>query len=165
MSSKNGQGADRRKHPRFTVVRGMVEPITVNFDLPGKRDKNSPKRAPRNQPALLTDLSAGGMSLILFLEPPKSKRLDMVINIPGLDAVPIEGKIVRVSQKGETFRVGIAFTKISKKHQVQIDEMAQNNMDCDTRVELNLPDACIDDCGFHSLCAKPQKVPRSPRRR
>jgi hypothetical protein len=157
------KGAERRKHARFAVVEGMVEPITVNFDATtGTRRKSSAHAEPpnpRNQPAILTDLSAGGMSLILFLEPPKTKNLDMVLSLPGLMRIPIEGRVVRVLEKGQTYNVGIAFTKISKKHQAQIDEMAQDHLDCETRLSLQLPEACVPKCQFHTLCAKPQKAP------
>ena len=37
--------------------------------------------------------------------------------------------------------------------------MAQDNQDCETRIELKLPEACVSTCGFHFLCAKPQKGP------
>lgn len=150
MSAKNAASqADRRRFQRFPVVEGMIEPITVNFDMPD---------AP-HQPAILTNLSAGGMSLILFLAPPRAKKLDMVLSIPGLSEVPVEGKVVRVIEKGQTFNVGIMFTKISKKHENQISTMAQDHEDCETRIELKLPDACVPDCRFAALCAKPQKMP------
>lgn len=166
MSAKNSKhaaagGAERRKHARFAVVEGMVEPITINFDEPAAGRARGVKGPPtaKNQPAILTDLSAGGMSLILFLEPPRTRTLEMVLNLPGLTKIPIEGKVVRVNEKGQTFNVGIAFTKISKKHQAQINEMAQDHLDCETRVALRLPEACVSDCTFHTLCAKPQKAP------
>lgn len=163
MSSKNGKGgAERRKHARFAVVEGMVEPITVNFDAqkkPAGRGRKGQPPTQKNQPAILTDLSAGGMSLILFLEPPKTKTLEMVLNLPGLVEIPIEGRIVRISERGQTYNVGIAFTKISKKHQAQIDEMAQDHLDCETRLSLKLPESCVPKCRFHALCAKPQKAP------
>ncbi len=165
MTGKNAKtGAERRRHARFAVVEGMVEPITVNFDAASAakaRTRRSHKGPPtqKNQPAILTNLSAGGMSLILFLEPPKTKTLEMVLSLPGLSEIPIEGKVVRVIGKGQTFNVGIAFTKISKRHQAQIDEMAQHHLDCETRLSLKLPEACVSDCTFHSLCAKPQKAP------
>lgn len=155
MSAKNmPTGSEKRRFPRFAVVEGMIEPITVDFS--GAEDG---KAEPRNQPAILTNLSAGGMSLILFLEPPRTKKLEMVFSIPGLAEVPVEGKVVRVLEKGQTFNVGIMFTKISKKHEAAISAMAQDHIDCDTRIALNLPDACIPDCRFASLCAKPQKMP------
>ena len=156
MSSKH-EPQDRRRFQRFPVVGGMVEPITINFPEDGERSKS---HAPaRNQPAILTNLSAGGMSLILFIEPPRTKKLDMVISIPGLDEIPVEGKVVRVLEKGQTFNVGIAFTKISKKHETAISHMAQDNIDCEMRIALKLPDACVPDCRFAALCGKPQKLP------
>ena len=160
MTAKNAKpGEDRRRHPRFAVVEGMVEPITINIDSIKPKGRAHGATMPKSQPAILTDLSAGGMSLILFMAPPKTRQLDMVISIPGLDHVSIQGEVVRVSQKGETYNVGIAFRKISKKHQDRIDQLAHDNLDCDIRIALRLPEACVPDCQFNALCAKPQKGP------
>lgn len=160
MTAKHAKpGEDRRRHPRFAVVEGMVEPITINIDALKTSTRSHGGTVPKSQPAILTDLSAGGMSLILFMAPPKTKTLDMVLNIPGLDDVAIQGQVVRISQKGETYNVGIAFTKIARKHQARIDQLAHDNLDCDIRVALKLPEACVPSCKFHALCAKPQKGP------
>lgn len=153
MSAKN-EMTDRRRFQRFPVLEGMIEPITIA--LTGDGDSN---KHPSNQPAILTNLSAGGLSLILFIEPPRSKKLDLVLSIPGLAEVPVEGKVVRVLEKGQTYNVGIMFTKISKKHELQISQMAQDHIDCETRIALKLPDACVSTCRFAALCAKPQKLP------
>jgi|CXWL01.1.fsa_nt_gi hypothetical protein len=150
MSDKK-TGAERRKHRRFNVVEGMVEPITIEL---GGLDEVMKK-----QPAIMTDLSAGGMSLLMFLEPPHAKSFDMVLSIPGLDRVSIEATIVRVLRKGETYSVGLSFIKISKKVQDRIESMANDNADCETRVALRLPEACVQDCSFHTLCAKAAKAP------
>jgi len=154
-------GAERRQHVRLPVVEGMIEPITVQF---GAGDGQAVAASAPGQPAILTNLSAGGMSLLMFLEPPHAKRLDMVLNIPGLERVPIAGRVVRVHQRGPTYYVGISFTQISKKHQDQISTMALDHGDCETRVALKLPEVCVKPCSFHSLCAKPQKMPFWPKR-
>lgn len=160
MTAKNAKpGEDRRRHPRFAVVEGMVEPITINIDSAKTSGHHHSAAMPKSQPAILTDLSAGGMSLLLFMAPPNSKTLDMVLNIPGLDDVAIQGQVVRISQKGETYSVGIAFRKISRKHQVRIDQLAHDNLDCDIRIALKLPEVCVPTCKFHALCAKAQKGP------
>jgi hypothetical protein len=161
MSPKNAKpGQDRRRHPRFAVVERMVEPININIDSSKiVRHAHDAPNPPKSQPAILTDLSAGGMSLILFMAPPKTKTLDMVLNIPGLSDVAVQGQVVRISQKGETYNVGIAFRKISRKHQISIDRLAHDNLDCDIRVALKLPEACVPTCKFQALCAKPQKGP------
>ncbi|MDE2038776.1 MAG: PilZ domain-containing protein [Elusimicrobia bacterium] len=153
MSAKNASQPERRRFQRFAVVEGMIEPITVDFNAAAQQG------AAHDQPAILTNLSAGGMSLILFLEPPRTKKLEMLLNIPGLSAVPVEGKVVRMHEKGQTFNVGIMFTRISKKHQDQIGAMAQDNGDCEMRIALKLPEACVPGCRFAALCAKPQKLP------
>lgn len=157
MNAKNARPAkERRRFQRFPVVEGMIEPITLNL---GERAPAGGASGPNNQPAILTNLSAGGMSLIVFMEPPRAKRLDMVLSIPGLNHLSIEGKVVHVHEKGQTYKVGIAFTKISKKHQSRISGMAQDHIDCETRIALKLPEVCVKTCTFHALCAKPQKGP------
>ena len=150
MSDKK-TGAERRKHRRFSVVEGMVEPITLEL--------GGPDEVMKKQPAIMTDLSAGGMSILMFLEPPHAKSFDMVLSIPGLDRVSIEASIVRVLRKGETYSVGLTFLKISKKIQDRIEALANDNADCETRVALRLPEACVQDCTFNTLCAKAAKAP------
>lgn len=156
---------ERRVHKRFSVVDGLVEPITLRYAEPEKRagakqDKHA--LSVKSQPAVLTDLSAGGMSLIVFMEPPHAKRFEMDLNIPGLNHVSIEGRVLRIHQKGETFNVAVQFVRIDTKHQDRINEMAEDHLDCETRIALNLPDACVPACHFHWLCRKPQKAPHWP---
>jgi hypothetical protein len=160
MSGKNGgDGAERRQFARLPVVEGLIEPITLQLG-----GGESGPVAVESQPAILTNLSAGGMSLVMFMAPPRAKRLELVLAIPGFAEVPVEGRVVRIVEKGQTYNVGIAFTKISKKHQQQISDMAQDNADCDTRVSLGLPEACVKTCSFHQLCVKPQKSPFWPKK-
>ena len=149
MSDKKTD-AERRQHRRFSVVEGMVEPITLEFES---------ESGSKSQPVIMTDLSAGGMSLLMFVEPPHMKSFEMVLALPGLDRLPIAASVVRVHQKGETYSVGLAFKKIAKKAQDRIEAMAGDNADCETRVSLRLPEACVPDCTFHTLCAKPVKAP------
>jgi len=156
------RAAERRRHARLPVVEGMIEPITVRFGS-GEDRKPGPAAGP-SQPAILTNLSAGGMSLLMFLEPPHARRLDMLLTIPGLEHLPIGGKVVRVHQRGATYNVGIAFTQISRKHQDRISKMAEDHGDCEARITLKLPEACVKNCSFHALCAKPHKMPFWPKK-
>ena len=150
--SDNKAGAERRKHRRFSIVEGMIEPITIELD--------GLEATGKKQPAIMTDLSAGGISLLMFVEPPHTKSFQMTLSIPGLEGVPIEAGIVRVHQKGETYSVGLAFRKISREAQKSIEKMAEDSADCATRVSLGLPDACGPDCPFHSLFDRKAKAQR-----
>lgn len=148
--------AERRKHRRFSVVEGMVEPITLEID--GPEDS-----AGKKQPAIMTDLSAGGISLLMFVEPPHTKSFRVTLSIPGLEEVPIEAGVVRVHQKGETYSVGLTFKKIPRDAQKRIEKMSEDSADCATRVALGLPDACGPDCPFHSLFERKATAPRRTR--
>ncbi|PCI37719.1 MAG: hypothetical protein COB53_05755 [Elusimicrobia bacterium] len=170
MKHKNGKAStERRRSPRVAVVSDLVEPIVLRYaaDKPagkkkGPKDEVAIPKHLRTQPAILTNLSQTGLALITFLAPPHTKSFKMTLTIPGLDHLPIEGQVVRVDKKGDTFSVGIHFTKIAKKYQKMIQRMAEDDGDCNTRIGLGLPEACVPDCGFHYLCTKTQKAPHWP---
>ncbi|MFA5139763.1 MAG: PilZ domain-containing protein [Elusimicrobiota bacterium] len=165
MIHRNGKHSnERRKHPRFKVVSDLVEPIALRYAPEKKCAKDDMPKYARTQPAILTSLSAGGLSLITFLAPPHAKTFKMTLSIPGLDHLPVQGKVVRVHQKGETYIVGIEFTKIAKKYQNLITTMANDDVDCNTRIGLGLPEACVPNCRFHALCTKAQKSPHWPQK-
>lgn len=161
MKHHRPEGEERRKHPRFPVVDNLIEPITLRYTAQDGKKAPSFGKEPKVQPAILTNLSAGGMSILTFVEPPHAKAFEMDLRLPGLHA-PVEAKVVRVHSKGETHNVGIEFTRIQKKHQSQINEMANHNLDCETRISLGLPEVCVKDCTFHQLCHKQQKSPHWP---
>ena len=162
MNRLNGSSPERRRHPRLPVVEGLVEPITLSMQAANPKGGKAGKAS--NQPAILTNLSAGGMSLIMFAEPPHIKVIDLDLTLPGLPHVSIQAKVVRVHMKGETYNIGLQFTKIQKKHQKQICGWAEDHMDCETRISLNLPEVCVPTCRFHCLCQKTQKAPHWPRK-
>lgn len=145
MSKK--QKEERRKHPRLPILHGILEPIEIEFSTD---NKHSP------QPAILSDLSAGGMRLITFVEPPHTKVINMVLKLDK-DEINVKGKIAWIKQKENVYMIGIIFTEISKENQTKINNMALDYTDCDIRISLKLPDACIETCKAHTLCNKPQK--------
>jgi hypothetical protein len=169
MKHSNGtHSTERRKHARFDVVSDLIEPIVLRYapDKPiSKKAQKDIAKHLKTQPAILTSLSAGGLSIVTFLAPPHTKTFKMVLTIPGLDHLPIEGRVVRVAKKGETYNVGIQFTKIAKKYQKAIILMAEDDIDCNTRVSLGLPEACVKTCSFHELCSKTVKAAHWPKKK
>jgi len=142
---------ERREHVRLPILHGILEPVDVNF-----YDKEDTAKG-RPQPAILVDLSAGGMRLITFLEPPHSKELNMVLKLAGAKEMPIIGRISWVKEKGGVFMNGITFSSISNDDKKHISEMAEDYVDCDTRIALKLPEVCVGTCRANGLCNKPQK--------
>ena len=142
---------ERREHVRLPILHGILEPVNVDF-----YDKDDAGKS-RPQPAILVDLSAGGMRLITFLEPPHSKELNMILKLVGVKEMPITGKISWVKEKGGVFMNGITFSSISHDDKKRINDLAEDYVDCDTRLALKLPEVCVDTCRAHGLCNKPQK--------
>jgi hypothetical protein len=148
---------ERRKHRRFPIADGLIEPITVEF---------APEdgAAAMKVPAILTNLSAGGMSLITFAEPPRTKEVQLNIDLPSLKGCRITAKPVRIVSKGDVYTIGLSFVKISGKDRGHINKMANDFNDCETRISLGLPEACVPSCDCSELCTKPQKAPHWPPR-
>ena len=148
---------DRRKHPRFPILSDLVEPINLVYTP--KREGQLDAGEPNSQPAILTNLSAGGLSLTIFAPPPHTKHLKLDLNLHGLPNFTIEGEILWANSKGGIYTLGIGFINIKKKDRNQLNCMAQDHLDCETRISLNLPEVCVASCKFHGLCNKLQKIP------
>lgn len=143
---------ERRQHVRLPILHGILEPVEIEFYTKAADGKPVP------QPAILADLSAGGMRLITFMEPPHTKELNIVLKLSGMKkGVPLTGKISWIKDKGGVFMNGISFSKISLENRKMINEMAEDYSDCDTRHELKLPEVCVETCRANGLCNKPQK--------
>ena len=148
---KNKVVKERREHVRLPILHGILEPVEVEFFSKTEGGKTRP------QPAILVDLSAGGMRLITFLEPPHSRELNIILKLAGVKEIPVTGKISWVKEKGGVFMNGISFSGISPDDRKRISEMAEDYADCDTRMVLKLPEVCVETCRSHGLCNKPQK--------
>jgi hypothetical protein len=152
MTKKNSKVLkERRQHVRLPILHGILEPVEIEFYAQDAHGKAVP------QPAILADLSAGGMRLITFMAPPHTKELNILLKLNGVKEIPVTGKISWVKDKGGVFMNGISFTHISHDDKKRISDMAEDYTDCDTRYELKLPEVCVETCRAHGLCNKPQK--------
>ncbi len=142
---------ERRQHVRLPIMHGILEPVEIEFFTEDSHGKPVP------QPAILADLSAGGMRLITFMAPPHTKALNIILKLAGVKKIPVTGKISWVKDRGGVFMNGIAFSDISHDDRKRINEMAEDYADCDTRHALKLPEVCVETCRAHGLCNKPQK--------
>ncbi|MDA8130984.1 MAG: PilZ domain-containing protein [Elusimicrobia bacterium] len=142
---------ERRQHVRLPILHGILEPVEIEFFTEDAAGKAVP------QPAILSDLSAGGMRLITFMAPPHTKELNIILKLSGIKEIPVTGRISWVKDKGGVFMNGIAFTGISPDDRKRINDMAEDYSDCDTRFALKLPEVCVETCRANGLCNKPQK--------
>jgi hypothetical protein len=87
---------EKRRHKRFPVLKDMAEPVDLFvMDHPA-----------REVPAVLTNLSGGGMSLVVFAHVSGDARLKMILDIHGLENLELLGRVAWTEPKGDTTAIG-----------------------------------------------------------
>ena len=107
---------ERRKHSRLPVIKDFAEPIELAILKDHHIDKI---------PGVVTNLSAGGMDLVLMGQIDGAPKIKLSLRLSGFDRFEVEGRIVWTRPKGITSVVGIEFTKIDPKIQEKITHMAK----------------------------------------
>ncbi|MEE8179772.1 MAG: PilZ domain-containing protein, partial [bacterium] len=83
---------ERRKHRRIPTVTVVKEALVESPEANLKQEI----------PAIIYNVSAGGMALITFLSLPVNASINLNFNLDGLKLKDVEGKIVRVEGKEKT---------------------------------------------------------------
>jgi c-di-GMP-binding flagellar brake protein YcgR len=141
---------ERRRHPRVPVISNIVEPIDLAY--------SDEKTGEQHQAAaVLADLSASGMRIVSFLKAPISSSMKIKMELPFVGKFEVEAKTAWVRQKGPVYTIGIEFMKISQAVVQKITALANDFVDCNTRILLKLPEVCVPNCKCNAICNKIQK--------
>jgi len=141
---------ERRRHPRVPVISNIVEPIDLAF--------SDEKTGQQHQAAaVLADLSASGMRIVSFLKAPVASSMKIKMELPFVGKFEVEAKTAWVRQKGPVYTIGIEFTKVSPAVVQKITALANDFVDCNTRILLKLPEVCVPNCKCNAICNKIQK--------
>jgi hypothetical protein len=143
---KNEQ-EDRRRHPRLPLHLSVAKLVDFKFD-----------GLDQTAPAVLVDLSAGGLSMICFAMPAMARDLTFSMSLPGLVNAKLKGKIVRARRKGETYQVAIEFSEFQEKWAHMISKLAKAYSACEERLIQGDRHFCFKECAFFALCAKEEKA-------
>jgi hypothetical protein len=139
---------DRRAHRRFPVIKDLAEPVELHLSEGSVNDL----------PAVLTNLSAGGMSLVVFANVKGDTKLKMMLNLPGLEGMQLEGRVAWEQSKGDTTTVGVQFHHVAHETAKRITRMAEAFQDCDVKLSFGLKDVCFRECNYWPLCHKQVKL-------
>lgn len=141
------QPSERRRHPRLPLHLSVAK--LVDFKCDGLE---------HSAPAVLVDLSAGGLAMICFALPPSAKDLTFRLSLPGLVNAKLKGKIVRARRKGETYQVAIEFTELQDKWGHLVSKLTKAYMACEERLQQGDRHFCFKECAFYPLCQKEEKA-------
>ena len=108
---------ERRKHKRLPVIEDLAEPIEMSI-----LDENGDIR---QIPGVLTNLSAGGLDLVLMGSIEGQPKVRLSLKVSGINRFIVEGSVVWTKTKGPTEILGLKFTKIPKTAADKITRMAE----------------------------------------
>jgi len=131
---------ERRKHPRLPLHLSVAK--LMNFKCEG---------LDHPAPAILVDLSAGGLSMICFALPQIAKRVTFRLDLPGLASAQMHGRVVRAHRKGDTYHVAIAFTEFQKEWAHMIAKLVKSYNTCQEQWAQGDRLHCPKDCAYHKI--------------
>jgi hypothetical protein len=138
---------ERRKQTRLPLhlsVAKLVDFKCDGLDLPA--------------PAILVDLSAGGLSMIAFAMPQLTKNVTFRLELPGLVNAQLHGKIIRAIKKGETYQVAVAFNEFKEEWARLVTKLVRAYNECEDRMSQGDRRFCFKRCAFFVLCQKEEKA-------
>ncbi|MBU2568220.1 MAG: PilZ domain-containing protein [Elusimicrobia bacterium] len=140
---------DRRQFRRFPVLKDIAKPVDLYFE---------PSAVATPVPAVLLDISAGGIGILTFVPIEVGTSITSEIKLPGIHVKRVEGTVLWTLTKGNSWRVGIAFTKIEKDDFTNIKQLADDYIDCETKLSMGVTDVCFKDCHYRQMCSKDVKL-------
>ena len=138
---------ERRKHPRLPLHLSVAK--LVDFKCDGQEQPS---------PAILVDISAGGLSMIAFALPHLTKNVTFRLDLPGIVNAQLHGKIVRAHKKGETYQVAIAFSEFKDEWARLVAKLFKAYYVCEERLAQGDRRFCFKACPFFPLCQKEEKA-------
>lgn len=160
---------ERRSYSRFPIVKNVGEPVELKYVSEHKKI---------SIPGYIQSLSEGGVGIITLGERPVEFTIGMhfILNLklPKMASNHVEGKIIRLhtSRRAEMHHsheewfLALEFTKISAAATHHIRTIAEDWSDCETKIQMGLPDVCFSGCSFWEICEKSVKIkvkPNSPK--
>lgn len=141
-----------RKYQRFS----SPEMANAQVNL-----KTIPPAVEKSYEGRLLNISAGGMALLMDqkLEP----GVFLALNLRFMDGSEIETlvQIRHAVPKEKEFIHGFQFISIPSFISEKMATIAKDYNACEDRIQKQDPEICRSNCSFHSMCTKPQRIPKS----
>lgn len=154
-------GKERRRHLRIPIAADLAEPVEIAvFSKEAASGKDRVK--PQKIPAILANISAGGMALVAFAPKntfSKATSIQLMLNLPSLGKSAITGRLVHLKSREDIQSLGVRFNDVTKQFRDRIRHIIDDYSDCETRVGLRIPEVCTGQvCHYFGLCKKVQKL-------
>ncbi|MEW6558346.1 MAG: PilZ domain-containing protein [Elusimicrobiota bacterium] len=142
---------ERRKFKRFPVLYRLAKPVLLRLD--GEKTGKTEEVIP----AIMSDLSAGGMAILTFLPlaiSPLGKTLIITFDLTVIQGNHVKGRVVRCENKDGLYILGIEFLNLPDDIFDKINLMADDFDSCETRILLGEKPICRKGCRYSEHCQR-----------
>lgn len=153
-------GKERRRYLRVPVAADLAEPVEIAVSRSGIVRSRPTKSL--SVPAILANISAGGMALVAFAPRETfsgTSIIQVMVNLPGLGHSKINGRLVHLKSREGIQTLGVRFGAVDQKFKNRVGHIIDDYTDCETRISLRIPEVCTGKtCHYFGLCKKIQKL-------
>lgn len=139
---------ERRKHKRIRLSPLLIEPISISV---------SSVRGTSAVPGIIADISPVGMAIIMYDNVSVGTKLEMDFNLLGLHIHKLKGTVSHMRANYNTYIMVISFDTLQQGIARQIETIAMDFEDCETRWYRGEKDFCAKTCGYYTYCSKSVK--------
>ena len=132
---------EKRTHERFPAL-SIIKTVEINRGA-GKE----------SIPAIMYNISEGGMAIITFLPLPSEREIILNLNFSGIDLHEVHAKIIRTEEKKGTYLIALKFLKIPAKTKKIIKKMASDWKACEDESGSHNKIDC-SNCSYYQICTK-----------
>ena len=140
--------AEKRKSKRFPVLYHLIKPVLI---------RTQGSKAGRASPAIMANLSAGGMALLTFSSLPVGKNILISFDLKDLKIDNVKSRVVRVENKEGSYILGVQFLNLKKELADVINKLADDFDSCETRILLGEKPICRKGCSYFEHCQRVAK--------
>ncbi|MFA5778864.1 MAG: PilZ domain-containing protein [Elusimicrobiota bacterium] len=140
--------AEKRKFKRFPVLYHLIKPVLI---------RTQDSKAGISSPAIMANLSAGGMALLTFSPLPVGKNILISFDLKDLKIDNVKSRVVRCENKEGSYIIGIQFINMPNDIAKKINKMADDFDSCETRILLGEKPVCKKGCDYFEHCQRVAK--------
>ncbi|MDO8733732.1 MAG: PilZ domain-containing protein [Elusimicrobiota bacterium] len=137
--------AEKRKSKRFPVLYHLIKPVLI---------RTQDSKAGISSPAIMVNLSTGGMALLTFSPLPVGKNILISFDLKDLKIDNVKSRVVRVENKEGSYILGIQFLNLKKEIADTINKLADDFDSCETRILLGEKPVCRKGCSYFEHCQR-----------
>ncbi|MFH0948453.1 MAG: PilZ domain-containing protein [Elusimicrobiota bacterium] len=138
----------KRNFKRFPILYHLIKPVLI---------RTQDSESDMSSPAIMANLSAGGMALLSFSSLSVGKNLLISFNLKDLKIDNVLSRVVRCENKEGSYILGVQFLNLKNEIANSINKLANDFDACETRILTGEKPICRKGCSYFNHCQRTAK--------